>query len=475
MELTTILNLCHHHRGFVYYHARFGSDKKSVEVNVRPRAGSAAVCSGCHKPAPGYDHLPERRFEFIPVWGFLVFFLYSMRRVQCRHCGVVVEEEVPWSDGKHQLTKAYMLFLARWARKLSWQETAEAFHTSWEKVCFAVEYVVGWGLEHRTLEPIRAIGVDEIQYAKGHKYLTLVYQIDQGIIRLLWVGRERTKESFQQFFTFIGKELAAQIEFVCSDMWQPYLDVIRHNCSQALHILDRFHVEAVQDVQRLRTIVADHIQVGLPHIRAHELDLCSQFFSNEGEKLLEGFLGAFPADPQQADDPLVDLVDQRQIFVAFGVLDFIHADGADRFQRAMLQTPADHILDGEAHLLPGSVERLGGFLPGKLARPAGQKQHVGFGQLVLPIAPRNLFNQHRATMAALDAAHTVKEKDQSSPEGDEFEAPLGKVIVARRRLVAPGADRRRSGPRPDVHLDAFLVGAETSMLVDESPMVVAVV
>jgi len=156
----------------------------------------------------------------------------------------VVVEEVPWSDGKHQLTKAYMLFLARWARKLSWQETAEAFHTSWEKVCFAVEYVVGWGLEHRTLAPIRAIGVDEIQYAKGHKYLTLVYQIDQGITRLLWVGRERTIVSFQEFFTLIGKELAAQIEFVCSDMWQPYLDVIRRNCSQALHILDRFHVVA---------------------------------------------------------------------------------------------------------------------------------------------------------------------------------------------------------------------------------------
>jgi transposase len=244
LDLITILNHCHHHRGFVYQHARFGPDKKSVEVNVRPRAGSAAVCSGCHQPAPGYDHLPERRFEFIPFWGTLVFFLYCMRRVQCRHCGAVLVEEVPWSDGKHQLTKAYMLFLARWARKLSWKETAEAFHTSWEQVCFAVEYVVGWGLEHRTLEPIRAIGVDEIQYAKGHKYLTLVYQIDQGIIRLLWVGRERTKESFQQFFTFIGKELAAQIEFVCSDMWQPYLDVIRHNCSQALHILDRFHVVA---------------------------------------------------------------------------------------------------------------------------------------------------------------------------------------------------------------------------------------
>jgi hypothetical protein len=44
-------------------------------------------------------------------------------------------------------------------------------------------------------QPIRAIGVDEIQYAKGHKYLTLVYQIDQGFTRLLWVGKERTIES----------------------------------------------------------------------------------------------------------------------------------------------------------------------------------------------------------------------------------------------------------------------------------------
>ena len=236
-----MLNHCHHHRGFVYQHARFGPDRKTIEVSVRPREGSAAVCSGCQKPAPGYDHLPERRFEFIPLWGFLVFFLYRMRRVNCRNCGVVVEQ-VPWGDGKHQLTRAYMLFLARWARKLSWKETAEAFRTSWEKVCDAVEYVVTWGLEHRTLAPIQAIGVDEIQYAKGHQYLTLVYQIDQGLTRLLWVGRERTIESFQGFFALIGTELAAGIEFVCSDMWEPYLRLIREKCSQALNILDRFHI-----------------------------------------------------------------------------------------------------------------------------------------------------------------------------------------------------------------------------------------
>ncbi len=243
MQLLTILNHCYHHPRFVYEGDAFSIDKKSIEVNVRPRRGSAAICSGCHQPAPGYDHLPERRFEFIPFWGILVFFLYRMRRVQCVACGVVVEE-VPWSDGKHHSTKAHMLFLARWARKLSWKETAESFHTSWDKVRDAVEYVVTWGLEHRVLDSICAIGVDEIQYAKGHKYLTLVYQIDQGLTRLLWVGKERTIESFQGFFTVIGDQLASQIQFVCSDMWQPYLDVIREKCSQALHILDRFHIVA---------------------------------------------------------------------------------------------------------------------------------------------------------------------------------------------------------------------------------------
>jgi transposase len=255
MQLITILNRCHRFRGFVYEGAKFSPSEQqhTIEVRVRPRAGSAAICSGCHRPAAGYDHLSERRFEFIPFWGFLVFLLYRMRRVNCKTCGVVVEE-LPWASGKHQLTKVYMQFLAHWARKLSWKETATSFRTSWEQVCHAVEYVVSWGLEHRTLAPIRAIGVDEIQYAKGHKYLTLVYQIDAGLTRLLWVGKERTVETFEGFFAMIGEDLSSRIEFVCSDMWKPYLRVIREKCSQALHILDRFHIvakmnEALDDVR----------------------------------------------------------------------------------------------------------------------------------------------------------------------------------------------------------------------------------
>jgi transposase len=243
MLLARLLNACHHFPGFVYAAVRLVQASNTIEVDVRPRRGSKAHCSCCGKAAPGYDVLPVRRFEFIPIWGYAVMLLYAMRRVQCRDCGVKVES-VPWAIGKHSLTKAYMLHLAHWARKLSWKETASSFGTTWDQVCHAVEYVVQWGLAHRELGSLRAIGVDEIHIGHSRKFLTLVYQIEADCVRLLWVGKDRTKHSFEKFFALIGEQLAGKIEFVCSDMWRPYLETIARHCPQALNILDRFHMVA---------------------------------------------------------------------------------------------------------------------------------------------------------------------------------------------------------------------------------------
>jgi transposase len=81
---------------------------------------------------------------------------HAARQLSTLRQGAV--EEVPWGDGKRTLTKAYMLFLARWARRLSWEETVEAFRPSWDKVFDAVEHVVTFGLEQRVLGHIDAIG-----------------------------------------------------------------------------------------------------------------------------------------------------------------------------------------------------------------------------------------------------------------------------------------------------------------------------
>ena len=76
---------------------------------------------------------------------------------------------------------------------------------------------------------------------------------------------------------------------------------------------------------------------------------------------------------------------------------------------------------------------------------------------------------------AMDAPHPVEKANQNSPERDELKTPLGKMIVTGRWLVATRADCRRTLSWPDVHFDTFLAGAEAGLLVDESPMAMAVV
>lgn len=215
----------------------------AIEVQVRARAGSRARCSGCGSPAAGYDTLAARRFEFVPLWGIAVFLLYAMRRVSCPRCGVKVEA-VPWATGKHQITDSYAWFLATWARRLSWKEVAQVFHTSWEKVFRSVEMAVEWGRAHQDLTGVTAIGIDEIAWQRGHRYLTLVYQIDEGCRRLLWVGEQRRVKTLLRFFRWFGKERSAELRFICSDMWKPYLRVIAKKAGAAIHVLDRFHIMA---------------------------------------------------------------------------------------------------------------------------------------------------------------------------------------------------------------------------------------
>ncbi|BCR04007.1 hypothetical protein DESUT3_10760 [Desulfuromonas versatilis] len=101
---------------------------------------------------------------------------------------------------------------------------------------------VAWGLAHRDLESVTANGIDEIAWKKGHKYLTLVYQVDAGCRRLLYVGKERIQKMLRQFFKAFGRARTAQLRFIYSDMWKPYLRVVAEVAGQSLHILNRFHI-----------------------------------------------------------------------------------------------------------------------------------------------------------------------------------------------------------------------------------------
>ena len=275
MQLKTILNRVQKFKSFVYHSVKWAelADEWVLLIEIAARLHSRPICSGCGHRRPWYDTLETRQFEFVPLWGIPVFFVYAPRRVHCKRCGVKVEA-IPWGNGKHSLTNTYMLFLARWARRLSWREVAITFKTSWEKVFRSVEWVVEWGLAHRDLSNIRSIGVDEVLWQRGHKYLTVVYQIDEECKRLLWVGKDRTVRTLLRFFREFGKEFSARLLFVCSDMWRPYLRVIAKKASQAIHVLDRFHIamhmnKAIDEVraQETRELRAKGLMPVLTHSR----------------------------------------------------------------------------------------------------------------------------------------------------------------------------------------------------------------
>ena len=145
---------------------------------------------------------------------------------------------------------------------------------------------VNWGLNHRAVSDVEAIGIDEIQWRRGHKYLTLVYQIDSGCKRLLWIGQERKEATLNQFFDGLGVERSAKLQYVCSDMWRPYLNVIADKASQAIHVLDRFHIVA-------------HLNKAIDEVRAGE---ARQMKSDGYEPLLTNARWALLKRPENLTD-----------------------------------------------------------------------------------------------------------------------------------------------------------------------------
>jgi transposase len=275
MQLKTILNQVARQPGFVFGQVRLTENdgKSELEVELIPRKNSRPICSGCGSRRPGYDRLNPRRFQFIPLWNIAFYFLYALRRVNCPECGIV-SERVPWAKGKEQTTRDFQLFLSSWARHLSWQVTANMFGTSWDTVYRAIRYVVSWGIANSEDGQMGAIGIDEIQYRRGHNYMTLVYQLGGKVRRLLFVGRDRTEASLEPYLSLKDKETKAGIKFVCTDMWKPYLNVVKEHLGHAINVLDRFHIskkfgEALDKIRasEARQLEADGYEPVLKHSR----------------------------------------------------------------------------------------------------------------------------------------------------------------------------------------------------------------
>ena len=222
ITLKSILNNVQPIKGFVYESVRYSAVCRTRSRwqwchGKAPKRGAAAVAE---LAPPMTMRTRPRVWIMPPVFKFALVLIYTMRRVDCPVCGVVVEK-VPWATGKYGLCDGFRLFLAHWARKLSWEEVAVSFKVSWADVYASVQWVVDYGLKHRVLENIQAIGVDEICVRVGRVFWTLIYQIDDHLTRLLWVGHDRTEQTLLAGLNSLGEAVCAGIRYVCSDMWEP--------------------------------------------------------------------------------------------------------------------------------------------------------------------------------------------------------------------------------------------------------------
>ena len=225
----------------------------SLAVQIIPDRRYSPLCGRCGRTGRYRDTRSVRSFRHVPLWGIGVILYYAPRRVRCEACRGVYVERMPWVAGKRRMTTALAVYLATWAKDLPWARVAELFRCSWGTVNNAVAHVVDYGLANRNLAKITQIGVDEISRKRGHVYLTNVYDLDRAV--LIWSGDGRTKDTIKAFFEFLGPERSKQLQGICCDMWQPYVETIQEYAPDATLVFDKFHIvshlmKAVDEVRR---------------------------------------------------------------------------------------------------------------------------------------------------------------------------------------------------------------------------------
>jgi len=210
-------------------------------------------CGSCGKLGRVRDRLKVRQWKHVPLWGMATTLRYAPRRVVCPRCAKVRVEAIPWSQGKCRLSKGLIWLLASWCKLLAWDVVARLFGVHWNTVATAVRQAVAWGLEHRELDGVLYIGIDELSRRKGHVYVTNVYDLKEK--RLIWSGEGRSRETLEAFFEEHGEALEDGVAGVCCDMWQPYIDLVKERLPGATLVFDKFHImqhllRAVDEVRR---------------------------------------------------------------------------------------------------------------------------------------------------------------------------------------------------------------------------------
>jgi len=232
----------------------FDEELEAVVASVRPRKGARKRCGRCGRRAPWFDRGEgRRRWRALDLGTLPVWLEADAPRVNCPTHGPTVIQ-VPWARHGVGHTRDFDDTVAWLATQCSKTAVVELMRIAWRTVGSIVARVSA-DIDARVdrLEGLRRIGIDEISYKRGHRYLTVVVDHDSGA--LVWAAPGRDEATLRRFFDALGAERAARITHVSADAADWIATVVAERCPNAVRCADAFHVvawatDALDEVRR---------------------------------------------------------------------------------------------------------------------------------------------------------------------------------------------------------------------------------
>lgn len=241
-----VLGLAGFGRVVVLEAVEFDPETEEIVTSVRERRGGRRRCGVCGRRSPGYDQgrcaAGPRRWRGLDMGTIPVFLEADMVRVRCRNHGVVAAH-VPWARHGSRFTRDFEDTVGWLACATSKSAICSLMRIEWRTVGSIITRLQA-DIDARVdrLAGVTRIGIDEISYKRGHKYLTIVVDHDTG--NLLWAAVGRDKATVDKFFELLGPERCAQITHTSADAAPWIAKSIIEHCPQAIRCADAFHVVA---------------------------------------------------------------------------------------------------------------------------------------------------------------------------------------------------------------------------------------
>lgn len=198
----------------------------------------------CGRPASGIYDRSQRRWRHLDLGATKLWLQAEICRVECRGCGRVRTEEVSWARPGARLTRDFEDVVAWLAQRTDKTTITKLLRTTWETVAAIVQRVVADHLDHRRLNDVFRIGVDEISYRTHHRYLTVIADHDRdGAV--IWAGEGRNAAAMDAFYETLGPDRCTQLQAVSMDFGRAYQVATDRHAPQAAQCVDPFHVIAL--------------------------------------------------------------------------------------------------------------------------------------------------------------------------------------------------------------------------------------